>query len=778
MGTVLTRPIWHPAKFVLSPPFSMKIQIDYTPHPRQLMLHEDKHRYKVVVCGRRFGKTTFAIFELLSKALEKPQPFPYWYVAPTYRQAKEIAWKNLLKTIPRDIRKKTNETELKIWLVNGAEIALKGADNEDCYSDDTELLTDKGWRLFKNLDKTEKILTLNPSTLTTEWQKPSNYIEEDYEGNFYSVKSKKIDLLISPNHKFFIQSRKGRLKFKTPNEFSFNDAIPLALGSRLLRTTLYGQEHWKAALLGIYLSEGTAYGNSGGDIKKRNGNYSVFIAQADGLKGYKNSKGDVKEKIKTLLTNLGYKFRDRGDGLEVLNKELWTEFIKLGNKYSKFIPNKYKNLSPDKLEVLLEWLILGDGSIDGKHRCYYTVSKKLADDVQEIAFKAGYSANIVIKKPSKSGFMKGREIRSIVPLYQVTIYQNKRVYLRDTKESYVKETNYFGRMYCVEVPNHTILVRRNGKAIWCGNSLRGAGLNGVVLDEYAQVKSHVWGEIIRPMLTDTEGWAIFIGTPQGYDNDLFKKYEEEKRDPDYKSFHFTSYENPYVPTKDIDKAKEELTEDAFAQEYLAEFKRFTGLVYKDFSREVHVVKPFDIQPSWTWIRGLDRGFRNPSACMFIAVSDNDVWYLVDSVYQAGLTNPELHELIKQKSGGHFFSWSVGDSEDPASLKDLSDLGSYFQPVEKTSGTSGLNWIRYKIEKFTARIKEKKFFVFDTPANRLVIKEFENYRWQEKKDESVDPREVPVKKDDHAMDALGDLNAMYIKDEKESLPVDNRSWRFD
>ena len=95
----------------------------------------DPHRFKVVVAGRRFGKTYLSLMWLIMHASGTPDERrgwkTCWYVAPTYRQAKEIAWKLLKRLIPREIVARVNENELQITCRNGNEISLRGADNYD-----------------------------------------------------------------------------------------------------------------------------------------------------------------------------------------------------------------------------------------------------------------------------------------------------------------------------------------------------------------------------------------------------------------------------------------------------------------------------------------------------------------------------------------------------------------------------------------------------------------------------------------------------------------------
>ena len=102
----------------------MKWKIDDT---RKSILH-DKSRYKILVCGRRWGKTFFSLIWLLHTELKPNER--RWIIYPSYRQAKMVAWA-LVKRIFAGKDVKVNESELSITLNNGAKIELKGADKED-----------------------------------------------------------------------------------------------------------------------------------------------------------------------------------------------------------------------------------------------------------------------------------------------------------------------------------------------------------------------------------------------------------------------------------------------------------------------------------------------------------------------------------------------------------------------------------------------------------------------------------------------------------------------
>ena len=87
-------------------------------------------RFRILNAGRRFGKTHLACIELMARGVDKPESVN-WYVAPTYRQAEQIAWSKLKQMVPPAYIRSKNETDLRLTLRNNAIIALRGADNPD-----------------------------------------------------------------------------------------------------------------------------------------------------------------------------------------------------------------------------------------------------------------------------------------------------------------------------------------------------------------------------------------------------------------------------------------------------------------------------------------------------------------------------------------------------------------------------------------------------------------------------------------------------------------------
>ena len=135
--------------------------------------------------------------------------------------------------------------------------------------------------------------------------------------------------------------------------------------------------------------------------------------------------------------------------------------------------------------------------------------------------------------------------------------------------------------------NTSVLTLVNGRKIYLKGSdrpdtLRGVGLAYVVIDEYADMKPQVFEQILRPALADVRGGALFIGTPKGRNHfyELFK-YSEGEKDKDWKSFHYTSYDNPLLPKDEIEAAKLSMSSFAFRQEFMASFEAASRDLFKE-----------------------------------------------------------------------------------------------------------------------------------------------------------------------------------------------------
>ena len=128
------------------------------------------------------------------------------------------------------------------------------------------------------------------------------------------------------------------------------------------------------------------------------------------------------------------------------------------------------------------------------------------------------------------------------------------------------------------------------------DTLRGSGVDFLVLDEYADMRREAWEVVLRPTLSaqNPPGHALFCGTPRGY-NHFKDLYDYGQRDDkDWQSFQFTTLDGGQVSEEEVERAKEDMDARQFQQEYMAAFQNFSGVIYYNFSREKHMkTKEFD-----------------------------------------------------------------------------------------------------------------------------------------------------------------------------------------
>lgn len=270
-------------------------------------------------------------------------------------------------------------------------------------------------------------------------------------------------------------------------------------------------------------------------------------------------------------------------------------------------------------------------------------------------------------------------------------------------------------------------------------TLRGQRFDFVVIDEIASMRNFFlnWQEVIRPALTDRKGHVLFISTPKGFNHfyDLFNT-----KDEDYKSFHFTTYDNPHMPIEELEKAKKELPEDRFCQEYMADFRKQEGLVYKEFSRDRHL---FDKPPEKfdEMIAGIDFGFTNPTAVIHIGRDKDNKYWVVGEWYKTQRTEEQIAEYVQSCR----FNKVYPDPESPSAIEVLNSKGIAIVEVLKNKDS-----IQNGINKVRELFKTGKLLISRDCTN--LISELETYSYPEKRP-GMNEYENPVKQHDHALDAL-------------------------
>jgi dCTP deaminase len=331
---------------------------------------------------------------------------------------------------------------------------------EACYSDDTEIMTPERWKEIQDVQIGELVMTRNPVTGMAEWQEVEEFHE--YEGHeLIHFNSRSIDLIVTKNHNVLVYNRfrdslgwhlttawniyrKHNYQMSREVNWKGSDLEIVKLGNREFDVKDF------AYFLGIYLGDGWTVT----DIEK--GNYVIRL-------------GAIKDrKIKThsqAIKAMGFNpLINEGHSVQFQCKAIHDYLKPIGKSLNKFIPIEFKNMTPDRLEFLIKGMIVSDGN--AQTQTYYTSSKRLADDFQEIVFKIGKSAIVreFVSEPT-----------NLIPhtngkRYAVRIC-NKRIHKVNPQAQDL--VRYRGMVYCIGVPNHTVFVRRNGKPVWSGNSWEG-----------------------------------------------------------------------------------------------------------------------------------------------------------------------------------------------------------------------------------------------------------------------------------------------------------------
>ncbi len=193
--------------------------------------------------------------------------------------------------------------------------------------------------------------------------------------------------------------------------------------------------------------------------------------------------------------------------------------------------------------------------------------------------------------------------------------------------------------------------------------LRGIYLDGIAMDEYAQIRPNLFTEIIRPALTDREGYAIFLGTPNGK-NHFWEIAEVARSNPEWFITVHKASDTGYVKDTELLDAAKIMSRDEYAQEYECsfeaaikgayyadEFKRITD--EKRISKSVYN-KDLPVYTAW------DIGYKDDTAIIFYQLLGKEI-RIIDSYSNSGLTLPEYVGVLRGKGytyKTHFFPWDA------------------------------------------------------------------------------------------------------------------------
>lgn len=395
-----------------------------------------------------------------------------------YRQAENLRWQQMDFVVGYEIKLSNNHT------CNGKPFQdicdiLAGKYPKDfqwtgwhplCYSDDSEVLTNRGWKLFKDVLDDDLILSLNPESRNVEWVGISDRQCYKYEGEMIHFFNRSLDCLVTPEHQMiYLNKSDGRIKrcsaslynkgkgaFYRGCEYEGKEVMRIVIGNTIIPFDLFCE------FMGYWLSDGST-------IRKS----QIVIAQQDGE--------SAKPYIVSCISNMGFEPHSSYDKVSFYNTDICQYLKQFGRCASKYVPHQIKNASRRQIRIFLDAFIKCDGYIKKpkpfignrggycmgcEERIYYTTSKLLASDLGEMILKVG-------KRPSyRIGRTAGFEIQFKNGLYktnydEIIISECSSV----TATVFDKEIiSYNGNVYDLTLDrNHIMYIRRNGKCFWGSN---------------------------------------------------------------------------------------------------------------------------------------------------------------------------------------------------------------------------------------------------------------------------------------------------------------------
>ena len=179
------------------------------------------------------------------------------------------------------------------------------------------------------------------------------------------------------------------------------------------------------------------------------------------------------------------------------------------------------------------------------------------------------------------------------------------------------------------------------------DSLRGVGLNFVVLDEFANMRSETWTAVVRPALSDQAGRALFISTPKGLDH-FYDLYVEAQSKANWATFHFPTAEGGYVSAEELAIVQAEMDAKQYAQEFCATFENLQGRVYHAFDRALNVTDLIT-QPYADLLLGMDFNV-NPMTAV-VAQRAGDQCQVIDEILLPNSNTQEMMTEINRRYPG-------------------------------------------------------------------------------------------------------------------------------
>ena len=407
-----------------------------------------------------------------------------------------------------------------------------------CYSSDTEVMTNHGWKLIKDVDISKDIImSLNPENKQIEMVKAVDFISSPVNGKLYHFHNQNMDFCVTGKHRMYayhkLSNSNGPIPFVNAEDVKKTYLLPLKgfswTGKKkesfyLPETTQLEQYSRKETTVpkkqipikdwleffGFWLADG-CWRNHINTHGKRD--YTIQIKQSEKNESY----------VLDLIQRIGFtasisRKNDGNNNYCIYSKQLWEYLSQFGRSADKYIPREYLELDIELLKCLFKGYLNGDGSkcADG-HYHLSSVSKTLIDNIQELILKIyGMTTQVRMTERKHSYDDKFGICYNI----NVTFERNTEF----SKYGVADKVSYNDNVYCLTLErNHIMLVRHNGVIGWCGNCFREYVAQLMKYDKKFVIignKNAITYKEFFPLLKDNKAWIGYstpseFGTPEG-----------------------------------------------------------------------------------------------------------------------------------------------------------------------------------------------------------------------------------------------------------------------
>jgi phage terminase large subunit-like protein len=737
--------------------------LGYAPHPKQRVFHESREPVKAFLGGNRSGKTTAGVLDDLIQAVDRESlpehlvaykrwepPFHCRIVVPDFTSTLEgVIFEKLREWAPRAqlvggaFDKAYDKTLRKLSFKNGSTFdfltfeqdldkfggAAKHRIHYDeepphsirkesmmrlidfggdelftmtplqgmCVDSETEILTKWGWMGIAEVQPGVPALTYNVETGLTEWQPVLGvYRDPDYRGPMFATGGH-LNAMFIGDHRWVTGDR-----IVPFGELKRSASVTVAAGHRNVNA-LRVQPAF-SELVGWVLSEGSI-------VKDDN---KVVVYQC--VSRYPENC----RRIELLLRSLGAQYHSADRAYQPNGMKpngTMRRYVITGDVARKirFLVGHPKCLDSTfvaaldwpNLTGLFDGLMGGDGHRTKTGSWHFTtVDRDLADQVQMIAILLGWRSNLrSFQQHGNAGWrVTGSDRR------RITEFRRR-----------AEPCESPGVVWCPKTPNGTWVARRGGTAFITGNSW-------------------MYDEIWEPYVKHTLREATVVVVDMD--------------------------DNPFLDAATKERALAGLSQEERKSRKSGRFVHFAGMIYDEFTTGTHVIpeRPigYAVPQDCNVYVGIDPGMRIMAAVVWCYLTPEDVMVAFDELALQGHTVGQVAEAIKLtnlkhgiRAGDHVIplapSWYVID---PAARNVSHQTGRSDQSEFVDHGIVtilGQNSVTAGINRVKERLENGRLLI--SAACPVLISEFQRYRWKTATRSEGDPKEAPVKTDDHLLDAL-------------------------